>query len=50
MQGIDTVGEALAAYRAQWEPWLWLRLVTDAERELARLKIALIDAELAARS
>jgi hypothetical protein len=44
---MDVIKEALLAYRAQWEPWLWLILVTDAERELARLKIALIDRELA---
>lgn len=48
--GIDVVREALTAYRRQWEWWLGAMHTTDAERELAHMKIALIDAELARSS
>ncbi|ACF05148.1 gp51 [Mycobacterium phage Predator] len=43
---MDVVKEALLHYRSMWAMWLELKHTTDAERELARLKIALIDAEL----
>lgn len=40
------VREALFAYREKWASWLRLRHTTEAEKELAKLKIALIDQEL----
>ena len=45
---LDITGEALKFYRTHLENWLKLKLATDAERELARTKIALIDRELVA--
>lgn len=44
---LDITGEALAAYRQRWAAWLNLSQTTDAERELAATKIALIDTQLA---
>lgn len=44
---LNIIEEALQHYRRQWEWWLSLLHTTDAERELARVKIALIDAEIA---
>jgi len=44
---IDIAREALLNYRRQWQAWLELEHTTDAERQLAELKIALIDQELA---
>jgi hypothetical protein len=43
---LDVTREALTFYRKMWSTWLELILTTDAERELARTKIALIDKEL----
>lgn len=43
---MDVVKEALLHYRSMWAMWLELKHTTEAERELARLKIAMIDAEL----
>jgi len=43
---MNIVREALLSYRVQWEMWLKLSQTTDAERELARIKIQLIDQEL----
>jgi hypothetical protein len=48
MNPLDIVREALLAYRQQWAAWLRLKLTTEAERELAQTKIALIDKELQA--
>jgi hypothetical protein len=47
---LNVTREALTVYRRQWEWWLQAMHTTDAERELARMKIALIDAELARAS
>lgn len=43
---LSVVKEALVHYRSMWAMWLELRMTTEAERELARMKIALIDREL----
>ena len=43
---LSVVKEALAHYRSMWAMWLELSMTTEAERELARMKIALIDREL----
>lgn len=43
---LGVVKEALVHYRSMWAMWLELRMTTEAERELARVKIALIDREL----
>jgi hypothetical protein len=40
---MDVVSEALHIYRSQWEWWLTSKHATDMERELARIKLALID-------
>jgi hypothetical protein len=45
---MDVTREALLHYREMWRSWLRLMHTTEAERELATLKIALIDKELAA--
>lgn len=45
---MDVIREALLHYRAKWELWPELIHTTDAERELAKIKIALIDKELEA--
>jgi len=42
----EIVREALLAYRDRWTSWLNLWHTTEAERELAKVKIALIDQEL----
>lgn len=44
---LNVVKEALVHYRSMWAWWLELKMTTEAERELARTKIALIDRELA---
>lgn len=43
---MNVTREALLHYRDKWTLWLSLLHTTDSERELARLKIALIDKEL----
>ena len=43
---LGVVKEALVHYRSMWAMWLELRMTTETERELARVKIALIDREL----
>lgn len=43
---LNVVKEALVHYRSMWAWWLELKMTTEAERELARMKIALIDREL----
>jgi hypothetical protein len=43
---LDIVREALLSYRRWYSTWLEMRLTTDAEKQLATLKIALIDREL----
>ncbi|AHG24443.1 hypothetical protein PBI_OAKER_52 [Mycobacterium phage Oaker] len=47
---MDVIKEALLHYRSMWSMWLELKHTTEAERELARVKIALIDAELTRRN
>lgn len=42
----NIVREAMLSYRRQWEVWFELIHTTDAERELARVKIELIDTVL----
>ena len=44
---LDITREALLHYREKWQLWLTLIHTTDAERQLAQLKVALIDRELA---
>jgi hypothetical protein len=44
---IDVVREALLHYRGVWMWWLSARGTTDTERQLANMKLALIDKELA---
>ena len=46
---MDVVKEALLHYRSMWSMWLELKHTTEAERELARTKIELIDRELSPR-
>lgn len=43
---MDVVREALLEYRQKWVGWLSLMHTTSAEKQLARLKIELIDREL----
>jgi hypothetical protein len=40
---MDVIKEALESLRSTYEFWLRSIAATDAERELARIKIALID-------
>jgi hypothetical protein len=44
---MDVILEALGIYRSQWEWWLTSLHATDAERELARIKLAMIDEVIA---
>ena len=43
---LDIVREALLNYRHQWVWWLSAEHSSDAERELARMKLAVIDRAL----
>lgn len=46
---LDIVGEALAHLRDKYVVWIRLRRSTEAEVELAKIKISLIDKEMAER-
>ena len=46
---LDIVGEALQHLRDKYVVWIRLRRSTEAEVELAKIKISLIDKEMAER-